>query len=276
MSNLKHIDRIKLERLLNMGSGYVLHFNNGTLRDFVIEMTGIDIYDEQYSIKGESKANRLRAFWEIEADETVSKLVFALLELWKDRKEMYDQEIEESEQALFNDCFSIAENLNQKGVTEFVNGILKPQIEDKDFSVLAKNIKESIERNEPEAALDRLHTYTVKYFRSLCRKHHISYNKEKALHSLYGEYVKVLEKNKLIESGMTLRILKSSISLLDAFNSVRNDKSFAHDNPILNYQESMLIFKNISSMIEFIESVEGKLSHVHSAKQTSEINHHHF
>ncbi|USK32543.1 abortive infection family protein [Bacillus sp. F19] len=276
MSNLKHIDRIKLERFLNMGSGYVLHFNNGTLRDFVIETTGIDIYDEQYSIKGESKANRLRAFWELEADENVSKLIFSMLDHWKERKELYDQEIEESEQVLFDACYSIAENLNQKGVTEFVNGILKPQIEDKDFSVLAQNIKESIERNEPEAALDRLHTYTVKYFRSLCRKHQISYDKDKALHSLYGEYVKVLEKNKLIESVMTLRILKSSISLLDAFNSVRNDKSFAHDNPILNYQESMLIFKNISSMIEFIESVEGKLSHVHSKKQTSEINHHHF
>ncbi|USK30819.1 abortive infection family protein [Bacillus sp. CMF21] len=260
MSNLKHIDRIKLERFLNMSSGYVLHFNNRTLRDFVIETTGIDIYDEQYSINGDSKANRLRAFWELETDENVSKLIFSLLDHWKERKELYDQEIEESEQVLFDACYSIAENLNQKGVTEFVNGILKPQIEDKDFSVLAKIIKESIERNEPETALDRLHTYTVKYFRSLCRKHQISYDKDKALHSLYGEYVKVLEKNKLIESVMTLRILKTSISLLDAFNSVRNDKSFAHDNPTLNYQESMLIFKNISSMIEFIESVEGKLS----------------
>ncbi|WP_081728076.1 abortive infection family protein [Alkalihalobacillus hemicellulosilyticus] len=48
---------------------------------------------------------------------------------------------------------------------------------------------------------------------------------------------------------MTRRILKTSISLLDAFNPVRNDKSFAHDNPLLNYDESMLIFKNISALI---------------------------
>ena len=55
---------------------------------------------------------------------------------------------------------------------------------------------------------------------------------------------------------MTERILKSSISVLDAFNDVRNNKSFAHDNPILNYQESMLIFNDVSNVIKFIESIE--------------------
>lgn len=55
---------------------------------------------------------------------------------------------------------------------------------------------------------------------------------------------------------MTERILKSSISVFEAFNKVRNSQSFAHDNAILNYNESMLIFKNISSIIEFIASIE--------------------
>ena len=186
-------------------------------------------------------------------------MIIALLEHWKSRKELDDNSIEDNEKLLYEECHSIANKLAQGGLSDHIDELLKPVLDDKDFPLLAKYIKESIEKNEPEAALDRLHTYTVKYFRSLCNKHGIAYDKEKALHSLYGEYVKLLEKNKLIESGMTLRILKSSISLLDAFNAVRNDKSFAHDNPILNYDESMLIFKNISSMIAFIESTEKKL-----------------
>ena len=32
---------------------------------------------------------------------------------------------------------------------------------------------------------------------------------------------------------MTMRILKSSISVLEAFNDVRNSQSLAHDNPVL-------------------------------------------
>jgi len=55
---------------------------------------------------------------------------------------------------------------------------------------------------------------------------------------------------------MTERILKSSISVLDAFNDVRNNKSFAHDNPILNYHESILIFNDVSNVIKFLESIE--------------------
>ena len=55
---------------------------------------------------------------------------------------------------------------------------------------------------------------------------------------------------------MTERILKSSISILEAFNDVRNNQSFAHDNPILNYNESILIFNNVSSVIKFMESIE--------------------
>lgn len=55
---------------------------------------------------------------------------------------------------------------------------------------------------------------------------------------------------------MTERILKTAISNLEAFNDVRNNQSFAHDNSILNYHESLLIFRSISSIVEFINSIE--------------------
>ena len=45
---------------------------------------------------------------------------------------------------------------------------------------------------------------------------------------------------------------------MDAFNDVRNNKSFAHDNPILNYSESVLIFNNVTNSIKFIEIIEDK------------------
>jgi hypothetical protein len=73
---------------------------------------------------------------------------------------------------------------------------------------------------------------------------------------LFGEYIKAIDKKGIIESEMTKRILKSSISVLEAFNDVRNNKSFAHDNPILNYNESILIFNDISNVIRFLETIE--------------------
>jgi len=55
---------------------------------------------------------------------------------------------------------------------------------------------------------------------------------------------------------MTARILKSSISTLEAFNDVRNNQSLAHDNPILGYEEAFLIFNHVASSIRFLRSVD--------------------
>jgi len=261
MSDLSSIEKVKLEKMFEMEGGYVLDFSNITFKEFIIENTNIDISDGKYDYASGSKANRLKAFWAKEANYIVGKLISALLEYWKTKKLINHIEISQAEQALFDDCYTIAERLKQDSIVENIDAI-QPYSNDKEFSVLAKSIRESIQNNEPEVALDRLHTYVVKYTRKLCDKHGISYDKEKALHSLFGEYVKYLRKNRFIESEMTERILKSSISILESFNDVRNYKSLAHDNPIWNYHESVLIFNNVSSAIKFIEAIEAEQSEV--------------
>jgi hypothetical protein len=58
---------------------------------------------------------------------------------------------------------------------------------------------------------------------------------------------------------MAARILKTSISTLEAFNDVRNNRSLAHDNTILQYDEALLIFNPVASSIRFLRSLEGRL-----------------
>ena len=101
----------------------------------------------------------------------------------------------------------------------------------------------------------------------ICKKHKIEFKKEESLNSIFGKYVKYLSSQKLLESEMSEKILKYSINILDAFNDVRNNKSLAHDNPILNYDESLLILNNISTAIRFIEKIEIQID----AKQTQEV-----
>lgn len=99
----------------------------------------------------------------------------------------------------------------------------------------------------------------MKFVRSLCEKHGVSTELEKPLHSLFGEYVKLISKRGFIKSRMTESILKSSISILEAFSQVRNEQSLAHDNCILGYSESLLIFNNISSGIRFLRCLEAEI-----------------
>ncbi|GAP97811.1 hypothetical protein NIES2104_43630 [Leptolyngbya sp. NIES-2104] len=219
-----------------MESGYILDFSNKSFQEFVIENTRIDIYDSKYDYASGSKANRLRAFWNKEPNNIVGELLLDLLEYWRTQKLINGKEIDLAEQTLFDECYAIAERLKQDSFVENIDAIQSYSSE-KDFSVLAKSIRESIENNEPEVALDRLHTFAVKYTRKLCDRHEIIYNRSKPLHSLYGEYVKYLKQNGFIESQMTERILKSSISILESFNEVRNNRSLAHDNSVLNYHE---------------------------------------
>ncbi|MDR3126060.1 MAG: TIGR02391 family protein [Rickettsiales bacterium] len=60
-----------------MGEGYVLSFTNGSFKDF-FDGFDIDIGNSVYSQNGESKANRLRTFWEIGDNETVGKVLIEM------------------------------------------------------------------------------------------------------------------------------------------------------------------------------------------------------
>ena len=97
----------------------------------------------------------------------------------------------------------------------------------------------------------------------------ITIDREKPLHSMFGEYVKKLKEDGHIQSEMTFRILKSSISTLDAFNDVRNNRSFAHDNQLLSYEESLLIFNNIAACVRFVRALEDKLRESSKPKPVS-------
>jgi hypothetical protein len=249
MSDLTTVEKRKLERALGMGSGYVLNFSNRTFAEFFMDGFGIDIYDPKYDYGSGSKANRMRAFWEREGNYLVSRVLDLIFTEWQEFRG-YDAPEDPPEE-----CLRVVRRLKESAPVPDIEAVA-PNVEDRSFEALSRSVREAIDRNEPETGLDRLHTFVVKYFRVLCGKRGIDTSKDKPLHSLVAEYAKALRKEGIIESEMTERILKSSISIMEAFNRVRNEQSFAHDNKILNYNESLLIFGHVTSSIRFIEAIE--------------------
>jgi len=257
MADLTYIEKANIEKFLGMGSGYVMDFSDRTFQEFVGEAIGLNVDDEKYHYASNSKANRLRQFIKVESNYTFGKLLSAFCDYWY-AKVQTGQIDPNSYENLHKECLKIAERLKQESIVEHINAI-QPNVDDKDFKLLAKSIRESIEKNEPEAALDRLHTFTFRYLRELCEKHQVIFDKSDSLNAIFGKYVKFIVENKHIESVMAEKILKYSINVLDAFNDIRNNKSLAHDNPLLNYHESVLIFNNVSNTIKFIESIETRI-----------------
>lgn len=82
LSTLTRADKSHLERLFGMGGGYVLDFSNKTFAEFFAEVADTQIYDnEKYSWRPScSKANLLRAFWHVESDRAVAKVVDLLID----------------------------------------------------------------------------------------------------------------------------------------------------------------------------------------------------
>lgn len=268
MAELDYKEKFLIEKLFDMQSGYVMDFSNNSFQSFIYDSIEVNIYDDKYFYASGSKANRLRGFFSEEPNYKVGQLLTALLDYWYTKAIARENGFKfERDKNIYTECLKITKRLKEEKIVEEIE-VIKEIENDRDFNLLAKSIRESIDKNEPEVALDRLHTYVMKYIRLLCENHKIEIKKGESLNAIFGKYVKFIIANDKIESQMTERILKYSIHVIEAFNDIRNNRSFAHDNQILNYSESVLIFNNVTNSIKFIETIEKTIEKENNVEQT--------
>lgn len=145
---------------------------------------------------------------------------------------------------------------------EDYNDIVLPERTGDDFATLSRDIRDALAKDEPVLVLDRLHTFSMKYFRELCKGHNIKVSDQDGqlypLHSLVGSLVKYYELNDLFESDFSKKAVKSSISLFDSYNAIRNDQSFAHDNALLSKREATYVVRILTDTLAFIDEIEDK------------------
>jgi hypothetical protein len=261
MAELTFSERQALERGFGMGSGYVLDFSDRTFQEFIRDSVGRNVYDAKYAGNGQSKAKRLRAFIKAEPNHIVGKLIADLVE-HAIGGVASGAPVPPDLQA----GSRIADRLRQGApVLEDV----PPESQESTFRALAKSVRQAIDDNQPEAGLDRLHTYFVTYVRQVCQANGITTTRDEPAHSVLGKYVKSLKASGRIESEMTGRILTYAQATMDAFNRVRNEQSLAHPNPILNYHEALLIFNHVVSIVNFIRAIEYKPEQVTAPPSTT-------
>jgi hypothetical protein len=251
MSTLTQIEKRTLEKLWDMGTGYVAGFSNRTFEEFFLDTVDVRIYGAKYEYGSGSKANRLRAFWQVEPDHLVGKVMATMLELL---------ELDfNPDPALVSQAKAIIARLERSSAVDDLEAI-SPNAPDRDFEKLARAVHDAITAGEPESGLDRLHTFVTRYTATRAAELGIHVSRDKPLHSVFGELVKVLRDRGAIETEMTDRILRSSISTLEKFNQVRNERSFAHPNPLLGYDEALLIFRHVTSTIRYLNVVGERIA----------------
>ena len=146
MSSLRMRDKRLLEEFLEMGSGYVLDFSDRTFGEFCEEAVDVEIHSDKYLTHGSSKANKLRAFWEIESDYLVGRLLNALI----DHAEEAAREFTEDDRKLAERCREMATRLLAGGPSL---ADLKQQARVLDASHLAGQIRRMQDSVEKDPSL---------------------------------------------------------------------------------------------------------------------------
>lgn len=107
--------------------------------------------------------------------------------------------------------------------------------DDPTFAELVEAVQREIEANAPDAALHRLHTYTMKKFVDLLERDGIAVGHNDALRARAGRYV-----NNLRQTGQIgeywAQIAKPAVQVRYIFNKVRNKQS-------LDYEKTILVVK---------------------------------
>lgn len=255
MANIKPFDMRFLEDAFSKhrGRGYVLNFSDRTFGEFFESELGIDIDDPRYSVEGTSKCRRLCAFLQMESGSLAARTLRALWDYWDSIDGPFDEN-DPAVQQRKTRYFRIVQAIEADASIARTDPIeMFAPNETLDELVLA--IERDIRADRPAAALDRLHTYCMKRFAHVLTQRGISVGRDDPLHSRVGKYVKALEQAGQVRE-ISLRVMKSSISIFDAFNTIRNEASLAHDNDIVDRVDARFIFDSITSILRFMKGFE--------------------
>jgi hypothetical protein len=252
-------ERDLFEEALQMSQGYVLDFSDRTFRNFFIEEVGI--YPDEapgdwlFSAYGTSKAKRLRSFIERANPKLVARVLRAL---WEERERSILTADGPKEAQLKEVFFRIIsrfeddeQGIDHTGIDVFeANSTLQE---------LVAAIRRDLDAGRPNAGLDRLHTYCMKRFASLVLKHGgDACGENDPLNARVGKYLKALKQKQPI-TQMTERIIKSSISVFEAMNDIRNNQTFAHDNEkLVPIEEAKLIYDSVTALLRFLKIVDAQ------------------
>ena len=127
---------------------------------------------------------------------------------------------------------------------------------------LQKSIDAEIKAVGYAAALDRVHTLTAGYLEQTCIKNGVAVPKDKNGNPEINRMVKALKDHyiaaKKIESEMGQTMIKQLSGLLQEYNNVRNNKTFAHANDLINEDEAEFLIKGMVNVIGFIHKIDNK------------------
>ena len=147
MAHLTTKDKVYLEKLFQMGGGYVLDFSDRTMGEFFKDNLGIDIYQDTYNYASGSKANHMRGFWSEASDQLVGRSINELIEYIESKILLDEFKVSDFKPELIDACKKIASRLLGGASQQLGNSV--PDVEQflhEDF----ENVSKALETLDPD------------------------------------------------------------------------------------------------------------------------------
>lgn len=237
MSSLKFPEKQVLERIFDR-HGYVLDFSNRTFEEFFKDHD-IQIYEEKYASKGNSKMNRLRTFWEIEPDNIVGNVLESLLEYAIGLGEVDNQYREKAEKIISR---LKGENAKEETEPTTEKDFLKQNFEGINWQNLSldillqpvieqriKEIHKALENNLPLSVIFLSGSTLEGLLLDLATKHTSSFRNAESSPKYKENKVKSIEKwslNSLIDVAHEIGFL--SLDVKKYSHSLRDFRNYIH------------------------------------------------
>lgn len=254
MSTLSTADMRFLDVALAMTSGYCLDFSDRTFAGFFAEAINYNIDDQHNYAEGGSKGKRMRYFLKKTDDRTCARLLRAL---WEHRSDMLQSTYSEPDPPTLQPRFAgIIAKLEGAAGTAQTDAIDRFST-DETLEELVAGIQRDVDAGKPETALDRLHTYCMKKFAHLLQRTIPGINPASTLNARVGQYLGSMKRNAKAHHPVSFKIMTGAVETFELFNSVRNDRSLAHDNPLIERAEARFIFDGIVNFLRYVKATEG-------------------
>lgn len=111
-------DKAIMEKLFDMGTGYVLNLNNNQFGSLIAECANIDVYSDRKYVMESSKAKKLRKFWNTEGDTIVGKVILELIAI---REDMINRRMDNDDEYI--DTYADDATRIKRIATEMANGM---------------------------------------------------------------------------------------------------------------------------------------------------------
>ena len=257
MSSLTYVDKERAANFFGFSNGYVFTFlsahnipyNKNNTRNMILESCGIDIYrDDEYNL---SQERCIRKIWDEADDPTAGRLLNSMLEYYM---AVANWTWDWKEECDYNYLKELADKLCSS------KALVLPKATEYSLSLLQNDIQRNFSNNTPELVLDRLHTFSVHYFREISLSHGLSIQNNVgeyyALDTLVANLKNFYRDNNYFSSEFCVVAIQNTINIFSKFNKIRNTQSFSHPNPILSKVEAEYVVKVVSDTLLFIDQIE--------------------